>query len=517
MYMNIIKRLTIPLFLIFIALVLVLTLKGITGNPSELELSSGKWMENGPFELSPDRGRFALTYSLVENRSFYFTLPLASFTTPDLGYTNGHYVSLFAPGVSFLIIPGYIIGRLFNLAQAGTFAVIALFALFNSFLIYAIAKKLTASSTASILSAFTYIFASPAFSYGVSLYQHHITTFIMLLSVYVLLRFKSIWSLFLIWFLCGISLVIDYPNLLLMLPVALYAFTKIIVVKNTKSKLSLKIHYLGFITIITAFLPLLFLFWFNNASYSNPFQLSGTVASVGNIDKYGKPVLPKAVTGLALNKGKDPLEQKQSAVNFFQTRNMLNGFYIFFISSERSILWFTPVLFLSIVGIILMYKKKIAILSLLLGIIGMNIVLYSMWGDPWGGWAFGARYLIPSYAIFAIFIAYAFSFIKYKKIFTILFLILFSYSVTVNLVGALTSNKIPPKGEALALTLVSGRQEKYSFDRDFEMLESGNSKSLVWQSLFQNYLTAKQYYLLLLTLILVPSFIVVIINIIKDN
>ena len=162
------------LLLVFCTTILTLTLKGEVGNPTEKEINTAHWTANGPFELSPDRGRFALTYSMVENHSFFFSPNIGRFATPDLGFKNGHYVSLFAPGVSFIIIPGYLIGKVLGAMQVGAYATIAFFALLNTLMIFLIVRRFNLHPIAGVLSAITFLFATPAFSYGVNLYQHHI-------------------------------------------------------------------------------------------------------------------------------------------------------------------------------------------------------------------------------------------------------------------------------------------------------------------------------------------------------
>ena len=197
------------LFIIFCAGILTLSLRGISGNPTDEVLNQHYWKDEGPLELSPDRGKFALTFSVVEDKSFIFSLPVARFATPDLGYVNGQYVSLFAPGVSFITIPGYILCKSFGAAKVGAFAIIALFALLNVILLRAIAIRLGATPLAATIASLLFIFATPAFTYAVTLYQHHISTFLILLSIYTLLRWNNIWSLFLIWFLCAAYIPIE--------------------------------------------------------------------------------------------------------------------------------------------------------------------------------------------------------------------------------------------------------------------------------------------------------------------
>src|SRR3990172_11434883 len=65
------------LLTVFCATILVLAVKGKSGNPTEATMNDLSWTTNGPFELSPERGRFALTYSLVENKSVGFSIPVA--------------------------------------------------------------------------------------------------------------------------------------------------------------------------------------------------------------------------------------------------------------------------------------------------------------------------------------------------------------------------------------------------------------------------------------------------------
>jgi len=130
--LNIIKKISISILKILlsaiVAAILVFSVRGNIGNPKSNEITDPFWREGGPFELSPERGRFGLLYSLVEDKSFYFSVDLARFIAPDLGYLNEKYVSLFAPAVSFIATPGYLIGKYFGASQVGSYLVIAIFA-----------------------------------------------------------------------------------------------------------------------------------------------------------------------------------------------------------------------------------------------------------------------------------------------------------------------------------------------------------------------------------------------------
>ena len=507
------KILFTTLFIIFCASILALSLRGIQGNPTSETINQPQWRDEGPLELSPDRGKFALTYSLVEDKSFSFSLPVARFATPDLGFVDGKYVSLFAPGVSFITIPGYLLGKSLGVAQVGTFAVISLFAILNILLLRAIAVKIGANPTAATIASLIFIFATPAFSYAVTLYQHHISIFLILLSLYLLIRFQGIGPLFAIWFLAAAAVTVDYPNLFLMFPIGIFALGRFIILKKEQGKLNVNLKLAGVLTFATALLPILFLLWFNFASFGNPFQLSGTVPSVKAIDEQGNPTAPALAGTENIQKFIQPETQEKAAVRFFKTRNLLAGFNTHLASLDRGIVGFTPVVLFGILGGFLLYRKNQSTLNLLASILGINILLYSMWGDPYGGWAFGSRYLIPSYAILSIFLALALTNLRKNSLFLLIFFIITSYSIAVNTLGAITTSANPPKVEAVPLSQITGIPEKYTYERNFDFLVNYGSKSFIFQSFASKYLAAWQYYLAIcLPIISVSAFLLLILR-----
>lgn len=492
----------LPLLIMFLlaALIIALTIRGVYINPDDETLNAETLANEGPLELSPERGRFALTYSLVENKSFQFSLPVARFVTPDLGYINGSYVSLFPPGVSLFVIPGYIIGKYFGASQFGTYAVIGVISILNVLLIYLIAKTIGANKQASIIAGLIFLFATPAFAYAVSLYQHHITVFLLLLCLYLLLKWKDkIWPLFIVWMLIGVSLMIDYPNVFLFLPLGIYSIAQIFSAVKVEGKVRIKFKLVKLIALSALIIPISVFLWINKESYGNPFQLAGTVKSVEKIDIEGNPIFSSTFDQ---NQSQTDVSGK-TATNLFSSRFMLHGLYIHTVSNERGIIFFTPVMLLSLFGYYFLQKRKRAISTLLLSIVGINILLYSMWGDPWGGWAFGSRYLIPLFAVLSIFLAYALTGLRRNVFILLLFFVLTIYSVSVNTLGALTTNRVPPKVEADALGHLSGRKEDYTYWRNWEFLMSNRSKSFVYQTFVKDYLTVFQYYYLVVSSIMV--------------
>ncbi len=511
------KRLLIGFSFAFLCLaIFFLGVRGLAGNPDIETLNSSRWSLDGPLELSPERGRYALLYSVIEDHSLIFSVSVARLALPDLGINSaGEYVSLFAPGVSFLVMPGYFLGKLFGAAQVGTYLVISLFALANIFLIKSVASRLGAGYFSSLLAGLTFGFATPAFAYGVNLYQHHVSTTIMLVALYCLLRFRHPLSFALIWFLCSLSVVVDNPNLFLMLPIGLYALILLWQSLNWGDVLSPRLlkRRIGYgATFLMLLVPMVFFMWYNHSAYGDPFQLPGTLKGVDEIGPDGRPAEISTydqAAGLLKQQNSGKTSHEKSAVGFFQTRDLYNGFYTHFISPDRGIIFFTPIILLGVFGLGYLYRKNSVFVALIVATIGMNVLTYSMWGDPQGGWAFGSRYLVPTYALLAIGIALFLSRMSWRWFSMALFLALFTYSAFVNTLGAVTTSANPIKDEVLVLEKQSGHEEKYTFVRNWEYLNEKyshiGSKSFVYQTWVKPYLSAVQYFVFLYGLVLLMA------------
>ncbi|RLC35970.1 hypothetical protein DRH27_05985, partial [Candidatus Falkowbacteria bacterium] len=440
----------------------------------------------------------------IEDKSLHFSSDLALFTMPDLAITDtGKYVSMFAPGVSFLAIPGYLLGKYFGIAQVGTYLVIAIFALLNILLVRAIAIKLGAHPLAANLGGLAFAFATPAFAYATAFYQHHITVFLILLSIYILLRWSNWLALSLIWFFCALSIAVDNPNFFLLFPIGIFAFTRIINAKKDHGGILLKFKPVGILTLLIMVIPISLFLFYNQKANGDPWRLSGTLTGAKEVSANHLPVNAKNNDNPKDDEKNTEITTKNEkhAFGFFQTRNLFNGFYIYIISPDRGILWFTPIVLFGIWGLIITCRRHQKYVNLITAIIGINILVYSMWGDPYGGWAFGSRYLIPSYALLCIGLALFLTKFKKRGLVLAIFFIIFAYSSWVNTLGALTSSANPPQIEVLALEEKSGREEKYTYMRNWEYLNNAGSKSYIYRAYAGKYMTAYEYFALLAVLL----------------
>ncbi|MBP9669940.1 glycosyltransferase family 4 protein [Candidatus Woesebacteria bacterium] len=489
---------------------LIASVRGKSGNPSVSELSSTRWKENGPFELSPERGRFTLTAALVDNHSVSFTPDMARFISPDVGYRDGRYVSLFAPLLSFLVAPGYMLGKLFSSVQFGTFLNIAVFALINVYLIFKIARHFGLSQSSSFIGGFIFLFATPAYAYAANLYQHHVTVLLLLLGILLTLKKRSVISSALVVFLWALSLTLDYPNAFLFVPIGLQILTRAVEVVKTNISYQIHLKWSYLLVVLGAVIPMLFFFWFNNLSYGGPLNMLGgsSVQAVTNIGEDGNPIFThheNPVDEADLKAEITTSDDSSGQLSYFKARGLINGLYIQFFSPDRGVAVFSPVILLGIFGIYFLYQRSKSRTVMLCAIVIANILLYGMWGDPWGGWAFGSRYLIPSYAILAIFLSAFLDRFRKNIPIILIFLIMSSYSLYVNTAGALSTSANPPQVQVLFLESLSGRRERYSFDRGIEYLNQNTSKSYLYQTWAKRYFTGYEYFELVLSALIIIS------------
>src|SRR6266852_5921792 len=101
---KLLKKHTNKIYLLFVFLIYISTLRGIPGNP--IPNTNGKTTINTnkpPFETSMERGR----YTQITSFALYHKVNLdqfSDFLKPDLAWYNGHYFSPFPPGVAILLI-----------------------------------------------------------------------------------------------------------------------------------------------------------------------------------------------------------------------------------------------------------------------------------------------------------------------------------------------------------------------------------------------------------------------------
>ncbi len=443
-----------------------------------------------PFESSLERGRFAQTISIAEFHSFNVDR-FVEFVKPDVAWYNGHYYPAFPPGVSLLLVPSYLIGSKYDLGQLLPYLNVAIISWLGAIFIYKSCRLLNFSQSAAIFAVFCYCLASVAWAYSMTLSAHPFSALLLALSFYIYLKLGNQRFVFLkfaaLWFIYGINIFIDYPNLFILAPLMFFAVLNTIRTTHELSHVKLHVSLVPLFSTIFI-LPFIALFIFYNLSYyKKPIAFTNT---------YNLQLVERA--GLSTKNLKNDIFKKIPYAKRFQPEKLLTGLKVLFISHDRGLFFFSPVFLLSIFGIFVLFKqKKFAVWPIIL-VIAADVLVYGSFDDPWGGWAFGPRYLIVAIPLFCVLAAAAFDYIFWRTfIAKLIILLLLAVSVLIALSGALTSNAIPPSIEAVPSQI----KDNYFFS--LEYLINGKTSSFMYAAFFSMLIPAFIYYLILAALILI--------------
>lgn len=133
--------------------------------------------------------------------------------------------------------PAYMIGSYFNANQIAVFAFMSLVSLASVMVLFAIQKAIGIPSWAAWFSSFAYLFGTTAFPYAVTIAQHNATVLCMLLMLLAGIQgTRKPWLYVFGWLAYGLAIFMDYPNLLLLLPAAVYmGLSSATVIKDKQS------------------------------------------------------------------------------------------------------------------------------------------------------------------------------------------------------------------------------------------------------------------------------------------
>lgn len=442
-------------------------IRGDKGAPMhyQTELSTAV---GGPYEGSNSASRYALVKSIADSGTIFFNEKLAGFASPDLAYLNGKYFSLFLPGVSFLAVPLYHLGNLFGTPQLGAYSLNVMLGIFSAYLLYRLSREMGGNKWASVGAAFIYIFATNTLPYMQTLTQHALTATLLLLSILNALRPRTVLNNLGFGLIFGMALLTDIPNAIMFLPVLIWVLLQHFAKNETAKGKFLSIK-LNIIYLAIGVAPLLAVFgWYNHVITGSYFQLAQNVGRADYIDSNSPPKIATPKVDKSIYDSK----------LVFNTRDMLNGLYILIISDERGIVEYQPIILLGILGAFVVYKqrKHTTLLLVMASIATLNTIIYSLFGDPWGGWSFGPRYLIPASTILCVLLGPALNVIGKKPLYLLVTAGFTVFCIYINALGTLTTNSIPPKNETYNLVTPI----PYTYQYNIDILNKGKASSLIY-------------------------------------
>lgn len=492
------------LLIIFIIILIgsiyyLLTIRGTWDSSSSLDLNSIQ--ATSPFESSHERATYVNALSIIYNHTSELSQQYANFASPDVGIYKGKFYSYFPPGISYFMIPFYQLGQPFNLAQVSSYSSISLLAVLNLFLIYKISvNTFKISKSLGIFVALIFGFASTNWSYSITIYQHSATVFLMLLAFYSAWRYRVekrigwVWAI-IVWASYGLSVFVDYPNGILLSPVMIYFLISSLNIHEDQTEYKISLRLSLFATSIIFILLTALFIYYNSITFGNwkiltnllPRYNTSTLQNTQTID----------TTTLEQQNAKKP------GFTLLSENLIINGLYEILFAPDKGLFFFSPIFIIGLLGVLISIKRYNFERSTLLAIIILNIIFYASFGDPYGGWSFGPRYIIPSIAALSIFVGlFLKEFTKLHVVTKLVTFLLFSISCAVSLLGALTTNTVPPKVEADYLHI------KYSFFYNLDYLIGGQSDSFIYNTFFKQSINLLNFYLFILLSLITLSLII---------
>ena len=411
-----------------------------------------------------EQSHFSLTRAIVEEKKF----EIDSFynQTGDRSYYNNHYYSDKTPGLSFFTLPIYEGWRfiyynlfprnfiqkysgdnkfvsqsqedvtivsyvnlgffIFNSMILVTVFTSSLFAALTALLIYKISGYFTTNEKYRILLTIAYAFGTLAFINALHLMSHTLGTFFAFLSFFLLFKSKKEMQKNKLFILAGIAIgfaiVIEYSVILIAIMLLIYAF----IIDRRKFIIFLFMLFIGIA-------PLLL---YNYLIFGNPFDLASS-----HIDRQTyNTAYPE--TGLFFNSENTQLQEDFIEFSFFSPiDNLLKHFHLIpninpyvilrlFLYPYRGLLFYSPLLILSFIGMIFMFKEYKTEVILILSIISLFLCFLSMRSNWWGGYSFGNRHLLPIVPFLMLPIIFMFKKISFKLV-----LLLIVFSIFINSLG----------------------------------------------------------------------------------
>lgn len=462
----------------FVFFMFLLTLKGLPGNLHPNGVGTNKIKVNSPpFETSMERGRFAQVIALAETgtlkvNSFY------KFLEPDLAWYNNNFYSTFPPGVAFIAFPFYLLGRVLNLSQILTFLTSAVFTTLTVYLIYIFCQSQNLSKRTSVLAGLIFAFTSSTWAYSISLSAHPVSAFIMLLGCIVAQKIarseNNLKYFMVIGTLFGLCLFVDYPNILIFLPILIYSVGQKMFsfAKDATGKvLEIQIPR-GLIYLVLSFALFFVLFvTYNINTFQKPIAFTNTYSI-----KYLQ-VSEEAKSKMQLNN--DIFKDKDYSKRF-SLNSTLEGINTLLFSKDRGLFFYAPIYLLAILGLPIMFRKNLGLTVTGLLTFILNLLIYASYDDPWGGWSFGPRYLTATLPILVIFVAHGIEFLFEKRIslakLGIFALLIYSFAIAA--VGAFTTNAVPTSVEAKVI----GMQDNFMYNWNY--LTDRGISSFIYKTVF---------------------------------
>lgn len=493
------KIISIGILIVLGVLFFGATLRGTVGNFTDIkDLKQIEKQTGSPFESSHERASYSEMLQMRKSDTPALSNDLKEFSAPDVGSYRGKSYSYFPPGISILIRPFFELGYRYNLGLVAAYSSMALISIGTMILIYLICKNVfDLPSHIGILAALIYAFATTSWSYSVTIFQHAPTAFFAAVMFYGVARYRArvktsaLWASA-VWFTYGISILFDYPNGLLLAPFIIYYLSSAFQFMRQEHKLNMRVNAAHLGVTIWFFIAVAVQLTFNLIYMPNWYTIRQFYARYD--PALAKLIIEQDKENKVLTVTSENIDKavEQRVKMPFVEEVFFSGIDTLLVAPDKGIFYFSPILLFAIWGLYYGMKNRPSPEhAALLAFILLNVFVYASFGDPYGGWAFGPRYLIPSMVALSIYTAYAFYSLKHPVVKTG-FYALFLVSMSIAAAGVLTTNNVPPQVEAIYL-----KRPYYNFALNFHLIETHKTSSFIYNTYLKNYMAVDVYYVLI--------------------
>jgi hypothetical protein len=335
-----------------------------------------------------------VTKSIVEEGRFWFPVEYVEegskyWVSPDYARIDDKVYSDKAPGVAFISIPFFILGKNIGnilmdflpplnsiispyinyLPDNDILAVVSiqiglcLLAAFGILRLYDVSRMMGISEKNGIIASLLTAFTTPYWVYARTMFGHVPAAVFLISSVYHILKYregKSKYHLIAAGFFSGFGFVIEFPSLFAIPWLTVLIILPISQIKSSWKENIQSVFIYGAITSLSAF-PL---FFYN---FTNFGSIMANVLSFSDIWA--------AVLHLL-----EPVHE---------------GIVVLLLNDSRGLFYFSPIVLFGFAGLFLAYRRYPVEIMVIFSLILSFVIFYGKKYEAHGGAAFGPRYIVP--------------------------------------------------------------------------------------------------------------------------
>lgn len=340
-----------------------------------LVLVGGLFVSSGRFHSVDESAMFVAAHNLVSegvphtNQMGYSLWAIRPGEAVNSLSPDGNLYTKKSPVMIMLLVPLIALAKLVGAESVGMVLWLGPILLAGTAVIfYSLSHKLNFQRSTGTITTLMFAFATMALPYSQTIFGEMLAMFGLLLALWSMLTIHSTHHVSRYAFLCGLGVAFAIGINAVYAAVALVFGLFILFGFNVKTHRSRE-------TCNQNQRIIKILVW-----YALPILLLGVVLLVYNQIRFGDWL----TTGYNFEPGQEGF-----------TTPLWWGLAGLLLSPARGIIWYSLPVILGLIGLPTFYKRERPLSWLMLAVIGVQLVVFSLWWEWWGGYGWGPRFLLP--------------------------------------------------------------------------------------------------------------------------